>query len=109
MPNGMVPAVLSQSASAEVSLAAAPWPCCPLGGKLFGQGPQESTQEWICYVDESLGVPRLHHFQLAFLYWGRSKVQENAFWNRKAAEQPEMLGPPGDSLEPQRAQGICCP
>lgn len=59
--------------SAEVSLAAAPWPCCPLGGKLFGQGPQESTQEWICYVDESLGVPRLHHFQLAFLYFGEGQ------------------------------------
>lgn len=31
------------------------------------------------WPDESLGVSGLRHFQLASLYWGRSKVQENAF------------------------------
>lgn len=31
------------------------------------------------WLDESLGVSGLRHFRLASLYWGRSKVQENAF------------------------------
>lgn len=59
-------------------------------------------------LDESLRVPGPHYFPLAFLDQGRSKVQENAFWIRTAAEQSEMLGLPGDTLGPQRAQGMCC-
>lgn len=35
------------------------------------------------WLDESLGVSGLRHFQLASLYWGRSKVQENAFGARR--------------------------
>lgn len=61
------------------------------------------------WLDESLGGLWAPSFPAGFLVLGKVKSARKCFWSRKADEQPEMLALPGDNLEPQKAQGICCP